>query len=89
MLLPLVEGLTLGVAGVDVGAARRRPPLAAAFVATRRRSERDGRLPSLPPSMVAVPGMCRGLLLIAPFFAGFGAFMFVYAVTFQDRPRHC
>ena len=84
LLLPLVEGPSLGWPVWTWLLLAAAPALAVAFVATQRRTERDGKLPLLPPSVIAVPSMRRGLLLIAPFFAGFGAFMFVYAVTLQD-----
>jgi hypothetical protein len=60
------------------------PVATAAFVVAERRAERAGRVPLLPPSIMRMPSMRRGLLLAVPFFGGFGGFMFVYAVTLQD-----
>ncbi|HEX3589397.1 MAG TPA: MFS transporter [Pseudonocardiaceae bacterium] len=84
LLVPLMEGgalgwpwwiwLTLGVS----------PFAAAAFLIVERRVERSGRVPLLPPSIMRMPSMRQGLLLAVPFFAGFGGFMFVFAVTLQD-----
>ncbi|HEX3788078.1 MAG TPA: MFS transporter [Pseudonocardiaceae bacterium] len=84
LLVPLMEGgalgwpvwiwLTLGVF----------PFAAAGFVVVERRSERAGAVPLLPPSVMRLPSMRKGLLLAAPFFAAFGGFMFVYAVTLQE-----
>ena len=41
----------------------------------------------VPFSLLRVPSMRRGLLLGVPFFAGFGGFMFIYALTLQDGLR--
>jgi hypothetical protein len=48
-----------------------------------RGRERAGRDPLVPLSLLQHRSMRRGLALAAPFFAGFGAFMFVYALTAQ------
>ena len=37
----------------------------------------------MPPSLLRLPGMHRGLVIASPFFAGFGAFMFVSALALQ------
>jgi MFS family permease len=84
LLLPLMEGATLGWPLWTWLLLAAAPVLAVAFVTTQRRAERAGRTPLVPPSVVGMPSMRRGLLLTAPFFVGFGAFMFVYAVTLQD-----
>jgi MFS family permease len=87
LLVPLMEGHSLGWPAwvwLLLGAV---PFLAAAFVTAQRRAERAGSVPLVPPSVVGMPSMRRGLLLGAPFFVGFGAFMFVYAVTLQDGLR--
>jgi hypothetical protein len=60
------------------------PLVATAFWAVERRIEGNGRTPLVPPSLVRHPSMRRGLLLALPFFAGFGAFMFCYALLVQD-----
>jgi predicted MFS family arabinose efflux permease len=56
----------------------------AAFAAAEIRSERAGRKPLVPPSLLQHASMRRGLLLALPFFAGFGAFMFCYALLAQQ-----
>jgi Major Facilitator Superfamily len=87
LLVPLMEGRALGWPvwiWLLLGAV---PLLAAAFVGLQRWTERTGGAPLLPPSVVGMPSMRRGLLLGGPFFIGFGAFMFVYAVTLQDGLR--
>jgi hypothetical protein len=49
-----------------------------------QRTERAGKLPLLPPSLLRLPAVRLGLPLAIPFFMGFGAFMFVFALTVQD-----
>src|SRR5204862_1509062 len=46
--------------------------------------ERMGGAPLIPPSLVSVRSMRRGLTLAVAFFMGFGAFMFVFALTVQN-----
>ena len=41
-------------------------------------------VPLLPPSVLRLPSMWRGLVMLLPFSVGFGAFMFVFALTTQD-----
>jgi MFS family permease len=85
VLLPLTEGRALGWPAWSVVLLASTPVWVAAFVLTERRLEHRGRTPLLPPSILEHRSMRRGLLLAAPFFAGFGAFMFVYALVVQDR----
>jgi hypothetical protein len=63
------------------------PFAAGAFALVERRAERAGRVPLLPPSIMRMPSMRQGLALAVPFFASFGGFMFVYAVTLQGALR--
>jgi hypothetical protein len=58
--------------------------LGGATYAVERRTERAGAAPLLPPSLLRVRSMRRGLTLGLPFFLGFGGFMFVFALTVQD-----
>jgi MFS family permease len=84
LLVPLMEGGALGWpmwTWLLLGAS---PFAVATFVLVERRVERAGRVPLLPPSIMRMPSMRHGLLLAVPFFASFGGFMFVYAVTLQD-----
>jgi len=84
LLVPLTEGrtvgwplwtwLVLGLAAV----------LGIAAWHVERRTERRGRLPLLPPALLGVRSMRRGLVLGLPFFLSFGGFMFVFALTVQD-----
>lgn len=84
-VLPLTEGRALGWPVWSIAALATAPALAGGFALTERRSERAGGTPLLPPSVLRHRSMRRGLLLAVPFFAGFGAFMFVYALVTQDR----
>jgi hypothetical protein len=87
LLVPLMEGGALGWPWWIWSLLAVFPFATAAFVLVERRSERAGRVPLLPPSVLRVPSMRHGLLLGVPFFLGFGGFMFVYAVTLQDGLR--
>jgi len=60
------------------------PVAALATAGFERRSERAGNTPLIPPSLVSVRSMRRGLSLAVAFFMGFGAFMFVFALTVQN-----
>ena len=84
LLVPLTEGRVLHwptwiwlLLAVSVLAA-------AAMVVVERRTERAGRTPLVPPSLVGLRSMRRGLSIAIPFFMGFGAFMFVFALTVQN-----
>jgi MFS family permease len=84
LLVPLMEGRALDWPLWTWLLLGTTPFLAAGFLAVQRNAERKGHVPLIPPSVVGMPSMRRGLLLGAPFFIGFGAFMFVYAVTLQS-----
>jgi MFS family permease len=84
VLVPLTEGGSLGWPVWSWALLAVSPLVAVAFVLVERRVERVGRVPLLPPSIMRMPSMRHGLLLAVPFFAGFGGFMFVFAVTLQD-----
>ena len=83
LLVPLTEGHSLGwpwwtwtlIAGAVV--------LGATTYVVERRAEARGEVPLLPPSLLALPSMSRGLALVLIFSIGFGAFMFVFALTVQ------
>ncbi|TNC27348.1 MFS transporter [Amycolatopsis alkalitolerans] len=84
LLIPLMEGRALGWpvwCWVLIGVF---PFAVAAFVAVERRLEARGGVPLLPMSLLSTPAMRRGLGIAAPFFTGFGGFLFVYALTLQD-----
>jgi MFS family permease len=85
VLAPLSEGHALGWPLWSWVSLLVSPFLAAALVLVELRHERHGRVPLVPPALVSLPSMSRGLLLAVPFFAGFGGFMFVYAVSVQGE----
>jgi EmrB/QacA subfamily drug resistance transporter len=83
VLLPLTEGRALGWplwSRLLLGLA---PISAGGFALVERSLERTGGAPLVPPSVLEHLSMRRGLLLAIPFFATFGAFMFVYALVTQ------
>ena len=49
-----------------------------------KRGEARGEVPLLPPSLLRLRSMFRGLVMVLVFSMGFGAFMFVFALTVQD-----
>jgi MFS family permease len=84
VVLPLSEGRALRWPLWSELLLAAAPVLAGLLLVTERRLERRGGLPTLPPSLLAIAGMRRGLLLAVPFFMAFGGFMFVYAVAVQQ-----
>jgi EmrB/QacA subfamily drug resistance transporter len=83
VLIPLTEGRALGWPLWSIVVFALAPVSLAVLVAVERNLERRGGSPLVPPSVLRHPSMRRGLLLAAPFFATFGAFMFVYALVIQ------
>ena len=84
LLVPLLEGRSLGWpvwTWVVLGLA---PVLATAFVVYERHAEQAGGHPLLAPSILRIRSLRTGLVMALPFFIGFGGFMFVYALTLQD-----
>jgi EmrB/QacA subfamily drug resistance transporter len=87
LLVPLTEGRALGWPAWSWVLLGLAAPATAAFAAVERRLERSNGHPIVPPSLLRLPGMRRGLVIAVPFFAGFGAFMFVVAITLQQGAR--
>jgi EmrB/QacA subfamily drug resistance transporter len=83
LLIPLTEGRAVHWPWWSWVLLASTPAWVVGFAWVERRREQDGRDPLVPPSLLRHRSMRRGLLLAAPFFAGFGAFMFVYALTVQ------
>jgi MFS family permease len=84
LLVPLTEGRALGWPAWTWMLFALAPVAAAAAVWVERRIEHRGGAPLIAPSLVRLPSMWRGLVLAIPFFCGFGAFMFVFALAVQD-----
>jgi len=83
LLVPLTEGRALGWPAWSWVLLALFVPAIGAFALVERRLEERGRHPVVPPSLMRLPGMRRGLAIAVPFFGGFGAFMFVSALTLQ------
>ncbi|OIK24746.1 MFS transporter [Streptomyces malaysiense] len=60
------------------------PFVAAGFWLVERRADRAGRTPLVPPSLLRLASLRRGLVLIVPFSVGFSGFMFVIALALQQ-----
>ena len=84
LLVPLTEGRSLGWPAWTIAMLAIGPITATAFARYEARAERVGRIPLVRPSLLQHRSMRRGLLLALPFFAGFGAFMFCYALLVQE-----
>jgi MFS family permease len=84
LLVPLTEGPSLHWPLWLFAVLALAPLAAAAMVAVERHSERGGQTPLVPPSLIRLPTVRRGLLLGVPFFLGFGAFTFVFPLTVQN-----
>jgi MFS family permease len=84
LLIPLTEGQALRWPAWTIALLAASPLAFGAFAATELRAERAGRAALVPPSLLRHASMRRGLVLALPFFAGFGAFMFCYALLVQQ-----
>ncbi|MFD5623117.1 MFS transporter [Streptomyces yangpuensis] len=84
LLLPLAEGRAAGRPLWTWLCLALFPLAATAFCLTERRADRAGRTPLVPPSLLRLDSLRRGLYLLLPFSAGFSGFMFVLAVTLQQ-----
>ncbi|MET7364599.1 MFS transporter [Streptomyces sp. NPDC005566] len=58
-----------------------------AFYRVERRADARGQTPLVPPSLLRLESLRRGLTLVVPFSIGFGGFMFVIAVALQQGLR--
>ncbi|MDT8910362.1 MFS transporter [Amycolatopsis sp. PS_44_ISF1] len=84
LLVPIMEGRSLGWPWWTIALLALFPFAAFAFVRVETRLERHGGMPLLPPSLLRTASVRHGLMVAVPFFCGFGSFMFVYAMTLQD-----
>ena len=84
LLAPLTEGRATGWPLWTWVSLAAFPLAAGGFWAVERRADRAGRTPLVPPSLLALPSLRRGLLLILPFSIGFSGFMFVIALALQQ-----
>jgi MFS family permease len=84
LLVPLTEGRSLGWPWWTWLLLALAVVLGVLTVVVERRAERRGEIPLLPPSLLRLPSMSRGLAMVFAFSVGFGAFMFVFALTVQN-----
>ncbi|MGW1047653.1 MFS transporter [Streptomyces sp. NPDC002521] len=83
LLAPLTEGRATGWPLWTWLSLAAFPFAAGAFWAVERRADRAGRTPLVPPSLMALASLRRGLVLMVPFSIGFSGFMFVIALALQ------
>ncbi|MGW5426358.1 MFS transporter [Streptomyces sp. NPDC004059] len=83
LLAPLTEGRAAGWPLWTWLSLAAFPFATGAFWAVERRADRAGRTPLVPPSLLALASLRRGLILILPFSIGFSGFMFVIALALQ------
>ncbi|MFE5827207.1 MFS transporter [Streptomyces erythrochromogenes] len=84
LMLPLTEGRATGWplwTWVSLGVF---PLAVAAFYLTERRADRLGHTPLVPPSLLRLTSLRRGLAMMVPFSIGFSGFMFVIAMVLQQ-----
>ncbi|MFI2127302.1 MFS transporter [Streptomyces sp. NPDC020299] len=84
LLVPLTEGHSLGWPWWTWLLLALAVVLGTVTYVVEKRAERRGEVPLLPPSLLRLPSMSRGLVMVLAFSIGFGAFMFVFALTVQD-----
>ncbi|MGH3272977.1 MAG: MFS transporter [Streptosporangiaceae bacterium] len=84
LLIPLTEGQSLRWPAWTIALLALAPLALAGFALVEVRIERRGRVPLVPPSLLRNASMRGGLVLALLFFAGFGAFMFSYALLVQQ-----
>ncbi|MEV7418949.1 MFS transporter [Streptomyces sp. NPDC089919] len=84
LLLPLTEGRAAGWPLWTWFALAVFPFAATAFYVVERRADRRGRTPLVPPSLLRLVSLRRGLAMLVPFSIGFSGFMFVIAVALQQ-----
>ncbi|MGN6761568.1 MAG: MFS transporter [Leifsonia sp.] len=84
LLVPLAEGGTVGWPWWTGALIALAVVLGVATYVVERRAEAAGKVPLLPPSLLRLPSMSRGLLMVFAFSIGFGAFMFVFSLTVQN-----
>ncbi|MFG2605660.1 MFS transporter [Streptomyces sp. NPDC048514] len=84
LLVPLTEGRAAGWPLWTWLSLAAFPFAVAAFWRVERRADRAGRTPLVPPSLLALVSLRRGLALMLPFAIGFSGFMFVIALALQQ-----
>jgi predicted MFS family arabinose efflux permease len=83
VLVPVTGGRPLGWPMWTRAMLALAPVAFVVLAIVSRRQERTGGVPLVPPSLVALPGVRRGLMIVVPFFAGAGGFFFNYSLLAQ------
>src|SRR5215467_537810 len=84
LLIPLTKGHSLGWPAWTWAMLAAAMLLAVVTLIVEARAEARKEIPLVPPSLLKLPSVWRGLAMITPYSLGFGAFMFVIALTVQD-----
>ena len=84
LLVPLTEGHSLGWPWWTWSLMGLAVVLGVGTYIVEKRTEARGEVPLLPPSLLRLASMSRGLVMVLVFSIGFGAFMFVFALTVQN-----
>ncbi|MER7515716.1 MFS transporter [Streptomyces sp. NPDC126499] len=84
LLAPLTEGRAAGWPVWTWVSLVVFPFAAGAFWWVELRADRRGGTPLVPPSLLGLVSLRRGLAIVLPFSVGFGGFMFVVAVALQQ-----
>lgn len=85
LLLPTTEGRPLGWPLWVFVVLAASVPAAVLWSGHQRRTERSGRIPLVPPSVLGLRHMRLGLAIGFAFFTTFGGFMFVFALATQGE----
>jgi EmrB/QacA subfamily drug resistance transporter len=85
LLLPLTEGRPLGWPAWTWIVLASAVPVLGGLVVHQGYTERAGRTPLVPPSVIALPVMRLGLLIGIAYFTTFGGFMFAFALATQGQ----
>jgi EmrB/QacA subfamily drug resistance transporter len=85
LLLPATEGRPLGWPAWIWLVLAAALPAAVVWAGHQRHTERNGRVPLVPPSVLALPQMRIGLVVAVAFFTTFGGFMFAFALATQGE----
>ncbi|MFE5796942.1 MFS transporter [Streptomyces sp. NPDC056503] len=84
LLAPLTQGRAAGWPPWTWCALAAVPWVAVVFWRAERRTELRGGAPLVPPSLLRLAPLRRGLVLVLPLSGGFGGFMLVVAVALQQ-----
>ncbi|KAA5831779.1 MFS transporter [Saccharopolyspora hirsuta] len=84
LLVGLNRGSLLGWPWWTIALLLLAPVAALALWRTENRVVAEGRVPLLPPTVLAEPRVRGGLLLVAPFLAAWAGYLFALPLTLQD-----